>query len=317
MTNTLAHPDYQIVPGEAARLIGHLSQDEVIALYQETLAVTPDVRDEFYAFDIWETEKSKVVYTLPSKPGSNRFYEWVTKEENYYPTARAEWKLIADAIADLGPDQHVLDVGCGAGNLLDYLKTRTKATLHGLDATPSSVEACRAKGHAAHLGYLSDLLEGRENHGKFSAIIMTHVLEHVPKPIDVMSEAVVLLKRSGGKLLVSTPHSPTLYEASGYHGKNLPPHHLTRWRTTGYRCLAERFGLQVELKPLPSSFVSLVAGHFASSIRVKPKRRRLELILNAVKHPLALLRSIAAVSSRERASGKIIGNDVLGIFMFR
>lgn len=303
------------MPAEGARRIAQFKRDEIIALYEESLPVQEDMRSEFFDFDLWECEQSKLIYAMPGTPGSGRFYEWITREEGYYPTARREWSIIAEEVAHLGPDDHVLDIGCGAGNLLDFLRTRTKATLHGLDATPTSVEICRSKGHTAHLGLLADLIADKQNHGKFSAVIMTHLLEHVPKPIELVSEAVIMLKRDGGKLFISTPHSPTLYESSGYHGKNLPPHHVTRWRAPTYIELAKRFGLKVEIKSLVAgSTLGVLADHFAAALKLKVGRKKLPM--EAVKHPVQLLRSLYAISTRDRANGKIIGDDILGIFQF-
>ncbi len=303
------------MPAEGARRIAHFKRDEIIPLYEESLPVPQDMRNEFCDFELWECEQSKLIYAMPAIPGSGRFYEWITKEEGYYPTARREWAIIADEVSKLGPDAHVIDIGCGAGNLLDYLRTCTKATLHGLDATPTSVEICRSKGHTAHLGLLSDLIADKANHGKFSAVIMTHLLEHVPKPIELVAEASVLLKKDGGKLFISTPHSPTLYEGSGYHGKNLPPHHLTRWRAPAYVELAKRFGMQVDIRSLVTgSTLGALADHFASALKLKVGRKKLPM--EAVKHPVQLVRSLYAIATRDRANGKIIGDDILGIFSF-
>lgn len=312
-----ANPDFQIVPNEAAHRIARFSREEVIAMYEELVEVPEDIKKEFYGFDLWECVTSKLVYAEPAKPGSARFYEWITKEENYYPTARPEWEIIGDAVAGLKPEDHLIDIGSGAGNLLDYLKTRTKASLHGLDATPSSVEICRRKGHHAHLGYLSDLIADKENHGKFSAIIMTHVIEHVPQPVQLMAEALTLLKRDGGRLFISTPHSPTLYEASGYHGKNLAPHHLTRWRVATYQHLAHRFGLKIEFDALAPAggFLGILAQHFPSALRLA-NRSKPRLVLEALVHPVQLMQSLYWVSKRERANGKIVGSNVLAIFQY-
>jgi len=316
MANSAAHPDFQIVPSDNARRIAQFKRAEIISLYEKSLPVPPEMANEFYDFDLWECEQSKLVYALPAAPGTSRFYEWITKEDQYYPTIRVEWPIIGDEIANLSPDQHVLDIGSGAGNLLDYLRTRTKASLHGLDATPTSVEICRSKGHTAHLGMLSDLIANEENHGKFSAVIMTHLLEHVPRPIELVSEALVLLKRDGGKLFISTPHSPTLYEASGYHGKNLPPHHLTRWRASSYEHLAKRFGLKVELRSLVTmSPLRPYVDHFAFALDL-PRFGRKRLLLEGIKHPIQLAKSLYAVWTRDRANGKTIGSDILGIFKY-
>ena len=73
-----------------------------------------------------------------------------------------------------------LDFGCGAGDLLALLPAGSK----GLEINASAVEYCRARGLDAELydpeadGYR--LLEVEE--GRFAAVLLTHVLEHLERP---------------------------------------------------------------------------------------------------------------------------------------
>src|SRR4051794_23603776 len=98
MRDSIAHPDFQIVPFERARRIARFKRAEIIALYEESQSVPREMVNEFYDFELWECEQSKLVYASPATPGSSRFYEWITKSERYYPTIREEWHLIGDHI---------------------------------------------------------------------------------------------------------------------------------------------------------------------------------------------------------------------------
>jgi methionine biosynthesis protein MetW len=44
------------------------------------------------------------------------------------------------------PDSHVLDLGCGSGELLSYLKRHKGVTGYGLEIDPDNISHCIAQG---------------------------------------------------------------------------------------------------------------------------------------------------------------------------
>jgi SAM-dependent methyltransferase len=85
-------------------------------------------------------------------------------------------------------DDDVLEFGCGGGFLLHNLRARTKT---GIEINPA------ARAHAAKLGLdvYGTLDEVRER--KFSRIITSHALEHVPGPLEALIEMRQLLTPDG------------------------------------------------------------------------------------------------------------------------
>ncbi|MEO0047394.1 MAG: hypothetical protein RLZZ410_353, partial [Pseudomonadota bacterium] len=56
---------------------------------------------------------------------------------------RSDFSAIAQWIK---PNSQVLDVGCGDGSLLDYLKTHKNAHVYGVELADDKVLACAQKG---------------------------------------------------------------------------------------------------------------------------------------------------------------------------
>lgn len=117
-----------------------------------------------------------------------------------------EW--LADNYGTLLPSDRnarVLDIGCGMGELLFFLKERGYARLEGVDVSAHLVEYCRQLvGCTVHCtGDLEGFLGARQ--GQFDMIYLGDVIEHFPKPalfpiLDGIRQAL----RPGGFLLVRT-----------------------------------------------------------------------------------------------------------------
>lgn len=236
---------YPLIDDEEYLVISKFTADQIIESYSSILKVDDEMRNEFFGFEVRRNAASGLVYCWPMRPGSRKFYQWITEEEKYYPKFREEWEVISRKLSHLSEDNSLLDIGCGNGRFLDYLKHRSNISLRGLDTTMSSVETCRSKGHNVIFGDLRSMR--KENPRlKFDAITMTHLLEHVPDPVGLSLEARELLA-PGGQLFISVPGSPLSWEYDSPDPKNLPPHHLTRWSPKALQALAMRLDMAVSL----------------------------------------------------------------------
>lgn len=110
----------------------------------------------------------------------------------------------------LRPQQHgtLLEIGPGMGEFLTFV-TGNAAFEHvqGVDYAPDCVEHCRDQGlDVVHIDDLERWLADHE--GEFSAIVMLHVLEHIPKvdTIRVLG-AIRRALRPAGALLVEVPNA--------------------------------------------------------------------------------------------------------------
>jgi len=101
---------------------------------------------------------------------------------------------------------HVLDVGCGDGEAMEQISRRTGWTMAGLDINPKACQAARTRGFTVHQGSLetSDFAPG-----SFDLVLMHHVLEHVPDPLQSLKILSRLL-RKGGWLVGQLPNAESL-----------------------------------------------------------------------------------------------------------
>jgi SAM-dependent methyltransferase len=105
-----------------------------------------------------------------------------------------------------GKRGRVLDVGCGRGLLLEQLRRRGWE-VQGTELSEQSAAYPRdVLGIPVYIGDLADLHLPSE---QYDAVVMWHVLEHVPDPAVVLAEVARLL-RPGGVFLVAVPNFGSL-----------------------------------------------------------------------------------------------------------
>lgn len=140
------------------------------------------------------------------------------------------------------PGGQVLEVGCGAGEQLETLRD-SGWSVTGVDFDPDAVRVARARGLEVLEGDLRDLgLPDRS----FDAVVMAHVIEHVPQPVSLLAECGRLL-RPGGKLVCITPNAESLgHRMWGRDWRGLePPRHLAVFTPRALDLAAVRAGLEV------------------------------------------------------------------------
>jgi 2-polyprenyl-3-methyl-5-hydroxy-6-metoxy-1,4-benzoquinol methylase len=100
----------------------------------------------------------------------------------------------------------VLDIGCGAGDNARLIRTgNPDAKIVGITLSSEEAELARPYMVAVHVVDLnnSDLsfLENRT----FDAILLSHVLEHLKDPVEVLRQTLPYLK-VGGQMLIAVPN---------------------------------------------------------------------------------------------------------------
>lgn len=106
----------------------------------------------------------------------------------------------------LGPGARLLDVGCGAGALLEVARAAGLDAV-GVDAAPDRAAEARARsGAVVHAGTLETL---PAELGRFDVIRMNQLVEHVPSPRALLLAARERLA-PGGALYLATPNVDSL-----------------------------------------------------------------------------------------------------------
>ena len=97
--------------------------------------------------------------------------------------------------------RQVLDLGCGNGELLSYLKTNKSVTGYGLDVDAANIEQCLQKGVNV---IEHDLNRGLESFtsNSFEIVVMTETLQSVKAPDQLLAE----MLRIGNECIVSFPN---------------------------------------------------------------------------------------------------------------
>jgi 2-polyprenyl-3-methyl-5-hydroxy-6-metoxy-1,4-benzoquinol methylase len=116
----------------------------------------------------------------------------------------------------------VLDVGCGNGGFLCLAK-EIGWQVYGIDMDPKAVEMARSRGLNVECGGI-ELLSHESQ--KYDVITLSHVIEHVHDPLDLLHQLYRLLK-PGGVLWIETPNLRSLgykYFKSSWRGLESPRH---------------------------------------------------------------------------------------------
>ena len=111
---------------------------------------------------------------------------------------RSDLQLIADLVQ---PKTRVLDLGCGNGELLSYLKKHKSVTGYGLDVDAVNIEQCLQKGVNVIEHDLNGGLESFASNS-FEIVVMTETLQSVKAPDQLLLE----MLRIGNECIVSFPN---------------------------------------------------------------------------------------------------------------
>ena len=161
--------------------------------------------------------------------------------------------LVALSVGQLGAPPYCLDVGCGEGYVLEYLRGELPHIhLCGVDLDKEALKRARAGNNDTPL-YRGDVLNLPFADGSFDMVICLEVLEHLESPWLAVDE---LARVSSRDLLVSVPNQPFFSLANFLRGKNWPtwgddPEHVQRW---GGKSFASLMGERVAIERVVYSF---------------------------------------------------------------
>jgi methionine biosynthesis protein MetW len=111
---------------------------------------------------------------------------------------KQEFKIIADLIEK---NSRVLDVGCGDGTLMEFLKTNQKIDVRGIEISKTNVQKCIEKGLTVIEGDAEKDLSQFPD-GSFDLVILSQTLQAFLNPEKVIAE----LLRVGKKAIVTIPN---------------------------------------------------------------------------------------------------------------
>lgn len=140
-----------------------------------------------------------------------------------------------------GQGQRLLELGCGNGARLAIMQDHGYRP-EGQEVSPIAAARAAALGVPVHLGDLGDVAIASAS---FDAVVMNHVLEHLPDPAALLAECHRVL-RPGGRLVSIQPNGASLaHRAFGPDWAGLdPPRHLHVFTPGSVAATARAAGFQ-------------------------------------------------------------------------
>ena len=197
-----------------------------------------------HGFSLVVCRKCATVYT-PYSPwySSEFYYETYYKDESLSPPPFVQTRLeeITAEFAPYRQTNRLLDIGCGAGNLLMAAR-KNGWNAQGLDVSSNAAKHVRGLGFEVFHG---ELHEAQFPAGHFDVITAAEFLEHLPEPRLVLAEIARLL-RPGGVLWTTTPHARGLSaRVLGVKWRCIwPPEHLQLFSAGGLKSLLHDVGFR-------------------------------------------------------------------------
>ena len=169
-------------------------------------------------------------------------HSWMDKLLSLAAYLHPAWKDSLDASVfhlRAVPGGRLLEIGCGSGAAMQFMQKKGwKVT--GLDFDGGAVNNARSKGLDVRQGQLSAQGFADES---FDAVVMSHVIEHVPSPVELLAECRRILKK-GGVLVALTPNaSSSVHKHYGRNWRGLEtPRHLQIFTRQSLANIADSVG---------------------------------------------------------------------------
>lgn len=96
------------------------------------------------------------------------------------------------------PTRRILDIGCGTGEFISYLKTGQFDTV-GIEPSTDAIAIATANGLTAYPYNLDEYITYHQAHrlDAYGAVTLINVLEHVPNPLELIDKTKQLLEKEG------------------------------------------------------------------------------------------------------------------------
>lgn len=142
----------------------------------------------------------------------DEYFEAVFKQSNTFTPREYEEHAsnFARIYQDILPGDttcRILDLGCGTGHFLYFLRQRGYANASGIDISPQQVTFCRQHVGLTNVTQADACAYAREHKAAFDLITMHDILEHVSRSSVIgLLEAVRESLRFEGALVIRTPN---------------------------------------------------------------------------------------------------------------
>ena len=141
----------------------------------------------------------------------------------------------------LSPQSRIIEIGCGTGDFLVFLKNNGYSDVIGIDVSKKCIEQAKQKQVNCYIADIADV--NFDSDHRYDVVILSHTLEHILDS-GLCIENVKKLMKPNGLLYIEVP------DASRYCDVNLSPfffltyEHLTHYSHQTLRNLGVKSGLK-------------------------------------------------------------------------
>jgi len=111
---------------------------------------------------------------------------------------RSDYAIISEIVE---PKSLVLDLGCGEGELLAWLRDKKDIRARGVEISPAKVQKAIARGVSAYQSDIEDAIAGYQDQA-FDYVILSQTLQEIRAPLDVLQG----MLRVGRRCIVAFPN---------------------------------------------------------------------------------------------------------------
>ena len=213
----------------------------------------------------WAVRDSYLPKKFGKKPGVGpRWCKYLSPMADLFPSLSTALDRRIMYLPTSIPGARFLEIGCGSGQLLGRMQARGWQ-VEGVDFDPVAVAAAQSKGLQVRCG---DLISQNYKADQFDAIYMGHLIEHVPKPLELLCECYRVIK-PGGMLVVITPNAKSWGHKrfrESWRGLE-PPRHLHIFSLGNLRRTIEKANFKI----LRASTIATGAFYILSASRVQAR----------------------------------------------
>lgn len=165
--------------------------------------------------------------------------------ERFHAEIARQAGAVLAADPDCPPQPRVVDVGCGEGFTIEYLRPRLPhLEMTGVDLDPDALTIASLRVAGAQFG-LAGATDLPFPDASVDLVLCLEVLEHLPDPAAALRE---ILRVSRRHVILSVPEQPFFAGANLLRGRNLrtwgdDPDHRRRWTAAGFATWAARYCL--------------------------------------------------------------------------
>jgi len=168
-------------------------------------------------------------------------------------------RTVVDMLQKVCPTS-ILDVGCGEGFTLNFIKKKLDIEMKGIDFCPIAVELGRALFPKIKLD-VADIYCLPHKKNSIDLVLCTEVLEHLEYPREALEEIVRVTKRY---VILSVPHEPFFCLKNLIIGRNIrrlgcTKGHLNLWTSWSFRQFVKKHNLNILSVRHPFPFTVVLA----------------------------------------------------------